>query len=165
MHDLEKAIRHQGNTIEDTIMDPEYKKREKIRSEFVKRFLPRGLRSGHGLLFDFQKPCDFRPDANQLKECVGGYLTLLRNVPSNASGEIRGGRMLDASELVLAYLGRSNEKNRIQLPDNIVKEVLLIIDALLSDIQKKSEADGIRYLNLDGCKRIWDIARLLSVGE
>jgi hypothetical protein len=146
-------------------MDPEYKKREKIRSEFVKRFLPRGLRSGHGLLFDFQKPCDFRPDANQLKECVGGYLTLLRNVPSNASGEIRGGRMLDASELVLAYLGRSNEKNRIQLPDNIVKEVLLIIDALLSDIQKKSEADGIRYLNLDGCKRIWDIARLLSVGE
>ncbi len=143
-------------------MDLEYKKREKIRSEFVKRFLPRGLRSGHGLLFDFQKPCDFRPDANQLKECMGGYLTLLRNIPNNTSGEIRGGRMLDASELVLAYLGRSNEKDRIQLPDNIVKEVLLIIDALLSDIQKKNEAVGIRYMNLDGCKRIYNIAWLLK---
>ena len=51
-------------------MDSKLENREKIRLEFVKRFLPEGVLSGHGLLFDFQKPCDFRPDANQLKECM-----------------------------------------------------------------------------------------------
>jgi len=163
VHDLEKAIRHQGDILGNTIMDPEYKKREKIRSEFVKRFLPRGVRSGHGLMFDFQKPCDFRPDANQLKECMCGYLTLLRNIPSNASGEIRGGRMLDASELVLAYLSRSNINDRLQLPDNNVKELILRIETLLSDVKQECETVGHRgYMHLDGCKRIYDISWLLT---
>ena len=36
--------------------------------------------------------------------------------------------MLDASELVLAYLSRSNEKDRLQLPDNIAEELILKIE-------------------------------------
>lgn len=144
-------------------MDPEYKNREKIRLKFVKRFLPEGVRSGHGLLFDFQKACDFKPDANQLKECMDGYLTLLRNIPGNASEEIRGGRMLDASELALAYLSRSNEDDRRLLPDNMVKELTLKINTLLYDMKEKSETYGdFGYMHLDGCKRIYNIAWLLK---
>ena len=144
-------------------MDPEYKNREKTRLEFVKRFLPEGVRYGHGLLFDFQKPCDFRPDATQLQECMDGYLLLLRNIPGNASAEIRGGRMLDASELALAYLSRSNEDDRRRLPDNMVKDLILKINILLSDMEEKSETyGGLGYMHLDGCKRIYNIAWLLK---
>ena len=141
----------------------EYKKREKIRLEFVKRFLPEGLRSGHGLLFDFQNPCNFVPDKKQLKKCIIEYLFLLKDIPSDAYRDILGGRMLDASELVLAYLGRSNEKDRLRLPNNIVKELILKIETLLSNVRRDCEAVGHRgYMYLDGCKRIYDIAWLLT---
>ena len=71
--------------------------------------------------------------------------------------------MLGASELVLAYLSRSNADDRLQLSDNIVKELILKIDTLLSDMKEKSETYGdLGYMHLDGCKRIYNIAWLLK---
>lgn len=144
-------------------MDSNIENREKIRLDFVKRFLPEGVRSGHGLLFDFQNPCDFTPDKKQLEKCIEEYLFLLRDIPFGAYTDILGGRMLGASELVLAYLGRSNENDRLHLPSDIVKELTLRIETLLSSLKIHFEAVGHRdYMSFDGCKRIHDIAWLLT---
>jgi hypothetical protein len=143
-------------------MDSNIENREKLRLDFVKRFLPEGVRSGHGLLFDFQNPFDFTPDKKQLERCIEEYLFLLRDIPFGAYTDILGGRMLGASELVLAYLGRSNENDRLHLPSDIVKELTLRIETLLSILKIHFEAVGHRYMSFDGCKRIYDIVWLLT---
>ena len=162
VHDWQEVSKKFRNSFGESIMDSNIENREKIRLDFLKRFLPRGLRSGHSLLFDFQSPFDFTPDKKQLEKCIEEYLFLLKDIPFGGFTEILGGRMLDASELVLAYLGRSNENDRLHLASDIVKELSLRIDTLLSDVKKFSEVIGRPYMAFDGCKRLHDIAWLLK---
>ena len=78
----------------------------KAQQAFVEQFLPPGVMSAHGLLYDFDGTSDFAPSEAELRACIEAYTRLVDVVTAqHALGAIF---VIDASELLLAYLTRSD---------------------------------------------------------
>ena len=133
---------------------------QKRRIEFICRFVPEGVRSGHDLLYDFfDKKSDFVPTAEQLNECLDSYHDLLAEVPPDSPEELREMCMMEASELTLSYLARWRTGKEVTL-DRARVEVLL--KAAKTRLATVLERYGEQGPLADGYKRVCGIVELLD---
>jgi hypothetical protein len=129
--------------------------REKEKA-FLTKFLPNGVRSAHSVLFDPDDTIDFIPSAQKLQSCLEEYLALVEEAARYSCEAVR--VCIRASELTLAYLGRSRRAG-IDPPESpSTNRLILLIENTLLEAQKVHE----RAMRLDGYKRIYDIAFLLG---
>ena len=133
---------------------------KKRRIEFICRFVPEGVRSGHDLLYDFfDKKSDFMPTTDELNECLDGYLNLLTEVPPDSPEELRDMSMMDASELAIAYLGRWRAGKEVTLDRARIEVLLKVANTLLATVLERY---GEEMHRIDGYNRVSWIVRLLD---
>ena len=127
-----------------------FEQREQTRLAFVSRFLPEGVESGHSLLYDWESTSDYVPKADEVVDCLNSYLDLLKGIPKDEPWDVLGNCMMDASELVLAFLGRAASADRATVACQPSLGLRYEIDDLLKRLEQVRE----EFIHYDACKRL-----------
>jgi len=133
----------------------EFEKREQTRLAFVKKYVPEGVESGHTLLYDWDSSSGYLPAVDELGSCLSSYLVLLRDVPEDEPWDVLGVGMLDASELLLAFLTRADGA---VVNHELSAALQHEIESLLEKLVKFRE----EYAHYDGSNRLRSISELLN---
>jgi len=135
-------------------MENKFSSLEKMNREFEKRFTPSmEIHGSPEMYFDFENKCTFYPNADQLRECMTEYATMINHARelSNCTDDAdeASSWMLYNSELLLGYLVRST-------PDAIhaCKDIAQTI------------ADGAKHLLIKASDSFLDqYSRLITIGN
>ena len=125
---------------------------------FVQEFLPEGVPNEHALFVDWNATHIFTPTSEQLANCLVRYTTLLRMIESTDALRIIDMFVMGASELTLAYLGRSEAGGRT-IPADTLHASSTTAHRLSTRLD---EFMGGYFRDYDGVRRLRAIADTLQ---
>jgi hypothetical protein len=126
--------------------------------KFIQKFLPQGVSDAHSFLYDWDKKYDFAPTESELDECLKDYTDLIVDASGEHILNVLDFELMNASELVLSYLGRAGDKFSL-VSESVKGRLMWVTSQIVSDVETFM---GGRFRYYDAFKRIASINEYLN---